>query len=189
MSIKKFARNSRAEHGCANLGFWASFCRKKNSIPIKNLVWGGGWVLGGGRGSANSIFMGAGIFLKGDKCECSFWRWCWAELGSSQTWLFQTWLLAAFTWMRSFALFCVLASALFCAHLRSFARICVFEILRPTAFRATAFWELQMSAPTLRIAISLRFLTAGSGIAMNSAVGISFVCLNRRENPPFACDF
>ena len=45
------------------------------------------------------------------------------------TWLFQTWLLAILTRKHSFALFC--------AHLRSFAHICVF--LRPTAFRTTAF--------------------------------------------------
>ena len=36
-----------------------------------------------------------------------------------------------------FAGFCGLAFALFCAHLRSCAGICVF--LRPTAFRTTAF--------------------------------------------------
>ena len=47
-------------------------------------------------------------------------------LGSSQTWLFAI-----------CALFCGLAFALFCAHLRSFACICVF--LRPTAFSTTAF--------------------------------------------------
>ena len=43
--------------------------------------------------------------------------------------------------LRPFALFCGLAFALSCAHLRSFANICVF--LRPTAFRTTAFGELQ----------------------------------------------
>ena len=31
-----------------------------------------------------------------------------AKIGSSQTWLFQTWLFAIFTWKRSFALFCAL---------------------------------------------------------------------------------
>ena len=46
-------------------------------------------------------------------------------VGSSQTWLFQTWLFAFFTRKRSFALFWGLAFALFCAHLRSFARFCV----------------------------------------------------------------
>ena len=67
--------------------------------------------------------------------------------GSSQSWLFQTWLLATFTrkrpfalsctLLRPFALFCELAFALFCAHLCSFALICVF--LRPTAFGTTTF--------------------------------------------------
>ena len=45
-------------------------------------------------------------------------------LGSSQTWLFQTWLFAIFTWKRSFALFCGLLRscvALLCAHLRGSA--------------------------------------------------------------------
>ena len=55
-------------------------------------------------------------------------------VGSSQTWLLKTWLFAFFY---AETLFCGLAFALFCAHLRSFACICVF--LRPTAFRTTAF--------------------------------------------------
>ena len=70
-----------------------------------------------------------------------------AILGSSKTWLFQTWLFVIVSALlsssglfcarlRSFALFCGLAFALFCAHLRSFALICVF--LRPAAFRTTA---------------------------------------------------
>ena len=43
--------------------------------------------------------------------------------GSSQTWLFQTWLFAISTRKRSFALFCALlrSFAPFCALLRSFA--------------------------------------------------------------------
>ena len=60
------------------------------------------------------------------------------KLRSSQTWLFQfqTWLFAIFMRMR----FCTLLRPCVCAHLHSFARICVF--LRPTAFRTTAFWAL-----------------------------------------------
>ena len=57
-------------------------------------------------------------------------------IGSSQTWLFQTWLFAVLrscALLRPFALFCGLVFALFCGHLRSFARICM--SLRPTAFR------------------------------------------------------
>ena len=58
-----------------------------------------------------------------------------AFLGSSQTWLFQTWLFVIFMWKRSFALccallhsfalFCAPAFALFCALLRAFACFCV----------------------------------------------------------------
>ena len=44
-----------------------SFCRK-TSMSIKFLVLGGGGILGlGGGGSADFIFMGAGIFLKIEK--------------------------------------------------------------------------------------------------------------------------
>ena len=63
--------------------------------------------------------------------------------GSSQTWLFQTWLFTIFTWKHSlhtFAPSCALLQtciALFCAHLRSVAVICMF--LQTTAFRTTAF--------------------------------------------------
>ena len=39
--------------------------------------------------------------------------------------LFQTWLFAIFARKRPFALFCGLAFAIFCAHLRSFASFCV----------------------------------------------------------------
>ena len=45
--------------------------------------------------------------------------------------------------LRPFAFFCRLAFGLFCAHLRSFARICVF--LRPTAFRMTAFGNCRIT--------------------------------------------
>ena len=64
--------------------------------------------------------------MKGSKNRGTFQR----IFLSSQTWLFQTWLFAIFTRMRSFvlscallrsfALFCGLAFALFCGHLRSF---------------------------------------------------------------------
>ena len=47
-------------------------------------------------------------------------------LGSSQTWLPQTWLFAIFTRRRSFALICVLAFALFW---RSLALICIWLLL------------------------------------------------------------
>ena len=51
------------------------------------------------------------------------------QVGSSQTWLFQTWLSAT--------LFCALAFVLFCAH------FCVF--LHPTAFRMTVFGNFRTS--------------------------------------------
>ena len=61
--------------------------------------------------------------------------------GSSQTWLFQTWLFALSTRKRSFALFCALlrSFALFCRL--AFALICALlrAFLRTTAFRTTAF--------------------------------------------------
>ena len=57
------------------------------------------------------------------------------RVGSSQIWLFQTWLFAIFTQkrsfalfctlLRSFALFCALLYALICALLRTFACFCV----------------------------------------------------------------
>ena len=51
------------------------------------------------------------------------------NIGSSQTWLFQTWLFAIFTRKRSLALFCGLAFTLFCGH------FCVFcAHLRVSAF-------------------------------------------------------
>ena len=62
-----------------------------------------------------------------------------AHLGSSQTRLFQAWLLATYTWKRSFELFCALAFTLFCAPLRSFACFCV----RPRLERPHLPWELQ----------------------------------------------
>ena len=43
------------------------------------------------------------------------------EIGSSQTWLFQTWLFAIFTRKRSFALLCAVLRTCVCALLRSFA--------------------------------------------------------------------
>ena len=63
---KIFVRNSGAGNGCANfMGTWKN-CGLSAGKPmsIKFLVLGGGvfWVLGGG-GSADFIFMGAGIFL------------------------------------------------------------------------------------------------------------------------------
>ena len=89
-------RNSGARDGCANVwtpGKMRPFCRKSHVHKIPRFRGGGVfWVWGGG-GSADFIFMGAGIFLR-------------------------------------------LGFALFCVHLRSFARICVF--LRPTAPRTTA---------------------------------------------------
>ena len=45
--------------------------------------------------------------------------------------------------LRPFAFFCGRAFALFCAHLRSFAHICVF--LHPTALRMTAFGNCRAS--------------------------------------------
>ena len=57
----------------------------------------------------------------------------------------QIWLFASFTRKRSFvpfALFCALAFALVCAHLPSFALICVF--LRTTALRTTAFGNCRL---------------------------------------------
>ena len=61
-----------------------------------------------------------------------------AQIGSSQTWLFQTWLFVIFTWKRSFALFCALlrSFALFCGlvRLRSFACFCVRPRFKTTAF-------------------------------------------------------
>ena len=69
LRMDKPFRNSGAGNDCANfvgcLEFLCSFCRK-TSISIKFLVLGGGvfWVLGGGGGSADFIFMGAGIFLR-----------------------------------------------------------------------------------------------------------------------------
>ena len=48
-----------------------------------------------------------------------------------------------FPLLRPFALFCALAIALFCAHWRSFALICV--CLRPTAFRTTAFGNSRLT--------------------------------------------
>ena len=60
-------RNSGARNGCANLlaaWFFGSFCWK-TPMPIKFLVLGGlGFFLERERGSANFIFMAAGIFLK-----------------------------------------------------------------------------------------------------------------------------
>ena len=46
------------------------------------------------------------------------------KLGSSQTWLCQTWLFAVFTQKRSFALFCTLLRSFADLHSRSFALIC-----------------------------------------------------------------
>ena len=84
-------------------------------------------------------------------------------IGSSQTWLFQTWSFAIFTWKRSFALFCALLRSFcslsrscvcsllrscVCSLLRSFARICVF--LRPIAFRSSAFGNCRDKMKLLR---------------------------------------
>ena len=88
-------------------------------------------------------------------------------LGSSKTLLFQTWLFALFTRMRSFALSCTLlrsfalfcersfanlrlrSFALICALLRAFACICLF--LRPTAFRTTAFGNCRHTWEVLKV--------------------------------------
>ena len=45
--------------------------------------------------------------------------------GSSQTWLFQTWLFAIFTRKWRKPLFCALLQTCVCAHLRLFAWFCV----------------------------------------------------------------
>ena len=77
------------------------------------------------------------------------------NLGSSQTWLFLTWLLQFLrgsALLRPFALFCGLAFALFCAQSHSFAHICVF--LRPTAFRTTAFGNFRESTDAFKAALT-----------------------------------
>ena len=66
MSVKMFARNSGAGNGCANL--WApgkiAFFLQENPHAHKMPRFGGGiWGFWGG-GSADLIFMGAGIFLR-----------------------------------------------------------------------------------------------------------------------------
>ena len=71
MSIKIFARNSRAGNGCANfygrLGISGSLCRK-TTIHTKFLVLGGGggafWFFGGG--GANFILWARGFFAFSD---------------------------------------------------------------------------------------------------------------------------
>ena len=61
-------RNSGAGNGCANFMDARKKCVHSagKTMSIKFLVLGGGvfWVLGGGGGSADFIFMGARIFLK-----------------------------------------------------------------------------------------------------------------------------
>ena len=88
-------------------------------------------------------------------------------LGSSQIWLFQTWLYAMLrgsALLHSFgALLRSFAFALFCTHLRSFTHVCVF--LRTTAFRTTAFGNCgNPLRGSLRISASQRVFKGERGL-------------------------
>ena len=71
MSVKVFARYSRAGNGCANfMGAWyfGALSARKNSMPIKFLILGFSvfcsfFLWKGGGGSANLNFTGTGIYL------------------------------------------------------------------------------------------------------------------------------
>ena len=153
-------------------------------MSIKFLVLGKGvfWVWGGG-GSADFIFIGAGIFYD---------LWEFPNLVVSN--------LVVCNFLRSFALFCALfvpfcaplrtcvcallrAFALFCAH------FCVF--LRPTAFRTTAFGNFFRGS---RTSASWRLLQRDpsakeiSRISTSSRLSLSLSAVHKRgqekKGPP-----
>ena len=84
-----------------------------------------------------------------------FWSWVLLLLGVPKPGRFKPGCLqflrgsALFAlFLRPFALICGLAFVLICAHLRSFAHICVF--LSPTVFRTTAFGNCR-SCPSFHL--------------------------------------
>ena len=134
--------NSGAGNGGANfygrLEFLCSFCRKTLHVHKIPRFRGGIWGFGGG--SADFIFMGAGIFLI-----------CRIFLGAPRPDCFKpAWSFAIVTRKCSFPLFCALCALLWtcvCALFRLFALICVF--LRQTAFRMFALGNCRSSGPLL----------------------------------------
>ena len=66
MSVKFFVRNSGARSGCANfMGAWKNAFSLQENLHVHKIprFRGGGFGVLGGGGSADFIFMGAGIFL------------------------------------------------------------------------------------------------------------------------------
>ena len=122
-------------------------------------------------------------------------------LGSSQM-VVSKLVVWNFTRKHSFALFCSLRFfalfnadlhfALFCAHLRSFACICVF--LRPTAFRTTAFGNCRSTSNstkfgenTFRLSVLRWYTLFGKCYQINSntfrSVTVSVTSRNLIQTP------